>query len=149
MLLHFHPLLCRVVGSNRLVVFAFASASAPSSRAMPKRILQKSSRRKLRSLASNRRSAARRAAIDILNGLLDGLGFPLPALRAKTLDAAAFAKVLRTLSKRCLDQPALGRFAEALRKFTSNGAAGNDGFTKCFGVIIPRNKIIVEYIHLF
>ena len=114
---------------------------------MPKRILQESSRRKLRSLASNR-SAARRAAIDILNGLLDGLGLPLPALRAKTLDAAAFAKVLRTLSKRCLDQPALGRFAEALRKFTSNGAAGNDGFTKCFGLIISRHKIIVEYINL-
>ena len=124
MLLYFHPLLCRVVGSNRLVVFAFASASAPSSRATPKRILQKSSRRKLRSLASNRRSAARRAAIDILNGLLDGLGLPLPALFAKTLDAVAFAKILRNLSKRCLDQPALGRFAEALRKFTSNGAAG-------------------------
>ena len=149
MLLHCHPLLCRVVGSNRLVVFASASASAPSSRAMPMRILSKSSLRKLRYLASNRRKAARRAAIDILNGLLDGLGLPLPALRAKTLDAAAFAKVLRTLSKRCLDQPALGRFAEALRKFTSNGAAGNDGFTKCFGLIISRHKIIVEYIHLF
>ena len=50
---------------------------------MPKRILQKSSRQKLRSVPSNRRSAARRAAIDVRNGLLDDLALPLPALRAK------------------------------------------------------------------
>ena len=70
--------------------------------------------------ASNKRVETKRAALRKLNGLEEQFLPAVEALDYKSLDQAAFERVLRLLNRRCVADPERSCFQEAVRKWVAN-----------------------------
>ena len=86
-----------------------------------RRLRRKTSRKKLMVANANARMKARRTAIRALNTLITDLGLPLPHLKRRRVNMTVLPKVLRVLSKRCVEGAECGRFGAALRMYTGHG----------------------------
>ena len=77
---------------------------------------------------ANKRGLQRRAALRALNALVVEQELPLPHIDAKKPRAADLAKVLRALSRRCVDDDALA-FKAAVLRYVRNSGVLPDGFS--------------------